>query len=228
MTHRLLVALSASLFSILTPPLQAEPLLCPGGEVTVDAPDHVNAALVCELVEDVRPTLAACGLEQSAPLTIHLVAEMTHTTAPMVGSYTAGRNEIRLTHPDHLSEVISPVHPFARLEPALVFRSLVAHELSHAFLDQAECTRQRCVAEHEYVAYAMQLSVLPPEARDLVIGDYATDKTFGVEILNDFIAQADPLFFASRVWEHFSRPGNGCDFIRKIQSGEGDLRLPPL
>lgn len=228
MTHRLLLALSASLFGVLTSPLQAETLACPAGEVTVAAPDHASAAQVCDLVEDVRPILAECGLEQEAPLTIHLVAEATHAAAPMVGSYTAGSNEIKLTHPDHLTDVIPADHPFARLEPELTLRSLLAHELSHAFLDQTECTRKRCVAEHEYVAYAMQLSVLPPEAREMLIGGYATDKTFGVEILNDFIAEADPLFFASRVWEHFSQPGNGCDFIRKIKSGEADLRLPPL
>ena len=228
MTHRLLLALSASLFGALTAPLQAETLLCPGGEITVEAPDDGSAAQVCELVEEVRPILAECGLEQEAPVSIHVVAEATHVAAPMVGSYAAGSNEIKLTHPDHLSDVILPDHPFARLAPDLTFQSLLVHELSHAFLDQAECTRERCVAEHEYVAYAMQLSVLPPEAREALIGEYVTDKIYGVEILNDFVAESAPLFFASRVWEHFSKPGNGCDFIRKIVSGEADLRLPPL
>ncbi|MGC9369718.1 MAG: DUF6639 family protein [Paracoccaceae bacterium] len=228
MTDRLTLALGASLFGALAAPLQAEALLCRGGEVTVESPDHDGAALVCDLIEDVRPIMAACGLEQDAPLTIQLVTEITHATGAMVGSYTADSNAILLTHPDHLSEVIAADHPFSRLPPPVTFRSLLVHELSHAFLDQAECTRQRCVAEHEYVAYAMQLYVLTPEAREMLIGDYRTDKTFGVEILNDFIALSDPLFFASRVWEHFSQPENGCEFIRKIKSGKVDLRLPPL
>jgi hypothetical protein len=228
MTHRLLLALSASLASVLATPPEAAQLPCPDDRVSVDSPDSASAALVCEQIEEIRPALAECGLEQAAPLTIHLVDHA--GDSPFIGSYAAGSNEIRLTHPDRLPEVLSPDHPFARLEPSLLFQSLLVHELSHAFLDQAECTRTRCVAEHEYVAYAMQLWLLPEDARMAVIGSPETQGMDPVaqESLNDFAALLDPLLFASRVWQHFSQPENGCDFIRRIESGEVDLSLPPL
>lgn len=228
MTQRLLLALSASLALALATPPEAAQLPCPGDRVTVDSADSATAALVCEKIEEIRPALAECGLEQGAPLSIHLVDHA--EASPFIGSYAAGSNEIRLIHPDHLTEVLSPDHPFARLEPSLLFQSLLVHELSHAFLDQAECTRNRCVAEHEYVAYAMQLWLLPEDARMAVIGGPEKQDPGPVaqESLNDFAALLDPLLFASRVWQHFSQPENGCDFIRRIESGEVDLSLPPL
>nr|WP_212523284.1 DUF6639 family protein [Actibacterium sp. MT2.3-13A] len=224
----LALAVGAALAGALTAPLQAAPLTCPGGEVTVEARDEGRARQVCDQIEEIRPALSACGLRQNGPLTVRLVEASGQTSGPFVGSYTAGSNEILLAEPEALPGILAEDHPFAGLGPPLMFQSLLVHELAHAFLDQAECTRARCVAEHEYVAYAMQLSLLPPEAREALIGGYAAEGPIEIEILNDFIAQADPLFFASRVWLHFTQPENGCGFIARIQSGEVDLRLPPL
>ena len=231
MIHRLLLALCATLTSAAAAPPDAAALLCPGGEVTVEAEDRATATRVCDQIAEIRPALAACGLQQSAPLTVYLVDEADLPSGPFLGSYAAGSNEIRLARPDRLPDMFLPDHPFARLDPGLMFQSLLVHELSHAFLDQVECTRTRCVAEHEYVAYAMQLSFLPEEARMTLLGtseDGLDPAPVPEESLNDFTALLDPVHFANRVWRHFSQPENGCDFIRRIQSGEVDLRLPPL
>lgn len=171
------------------------------------SPDATLNEHICRVAETGPEQLEACGLPIRAPLVILAVPEIAHGDVSCLGAYDCDRLELRLVTPAALDAALAPDSVLRDIPREALFDSLVVHELAHAALAQQPCAAPPCLAEHEYVAYAMQMQALAPEHRAIV-----TDAARGLdrvteERLNEFIAVAAPDTFAAWAWTHFSRPG---------------------
>lgn len=222
----LALALVISLMPGATP---AAPILCPDTMISVEAKDQETRVLVCDTVVTTLPRLADCGLDQRLSLTIDVVDRVMIGDVPCLATFDCSTHTITLTHPDALAlRLAETPSPLSLLEPEPLIRSLIVHELSHALFDQMSIGSARSAANHEYVAYAMQLASLPADQRQLLLDAHPVTGPISEMELNEFIAAMAPFQFASKVWAHFSTPENGCAFIGKLVSGKADLALGPL
>lgn len=209
-------------------PAAADRVLCPDDpRISVEAPASALAARVCAAVARARPPLAACHLTQARPLTVHAVAGLTHPNAACMGIYDCRDDSIAVSSPAALSELVAPGSIWARIAPEALFDSLIVHELAHAFLDQADCKGETCDADHEYIAYALQIDSLSPADRATVLEGHKLRLPIDPIRLNDFTALAAPGQFAQGAWLHFSAPGHGCAFVKKLIEGTDTLRITP-
>ncbi|SNT32381.1 DUF6639 family protein [Antarctobacter heliothermus] len=201
----------------------AETLLCADGEVAIESADRALSLRVCSVVERARPLLNACHLYQSSPIVLQVGDHGTSLIHGCMGTYDPKTETIRVSDPGTLTDIVSAETFMGRMSAEKLFESLVVHELSHGFLKQTAEQRALCLVDHEYTAYAIQLSWLDaqePGAVDRLLGDI---KDKDVSYLNDFIALAAPDLFAKAVWAHFSASENGCAFIGQLVSGHASL-----
>ncbi len=225
MRPRPILSALAIAFLLAPAPLAGGTLICPGGTFTVAGPDAALSDRICRVAEAGAEQLAACGLPFRVPLTIFTVPEIAHGDVSCLGSYDCDRLELRLVTPGALDAALAPDSVLREIPGAALFDSLVVHELAHAALAQQPCAEPPCLAEHEYVAYAMQMQALAPDHRAIVTGAARGLDRVTEERLNEFIAVAAPDTFAAWAWTHFARPENGCGFIARLISGEAQLGL---
>jgi hypothetical protein len=212
-------------------PVSAGEVACPDPRVRVEADSAALRERVCGEIERLRPSFAACGLEQGRQITLLVVSgSATDPHDPScIGSYDCGRDEIRVLHPEALPQAVGPDSPLARLSAGELFDSLIAHELAHAFFAQSEPGGEvRPFVDQEYVAYAMQMASLDEAARARLLEAHAGMAMVDRIELNGIVALAAPTLFAAKAWRHFSSPGNGCAFVERLIRGEVTLSLAPL
>ncbi|RBI84052.1 hypothetical protein DRV85_13640 [Rhodosalinus halophilus] len=206
----------------------------PGSPVDCGLPDRAVrvegaapelAHRLCAAAERGIRQLDACGLPTSPTMTIDVVAELTHAGIPCLGGHECGADRVQLAAPEAFERALAPDSAFRALPRPEFYDSVLVHELAHAALDRQVCADPPCAAEHEYVAYSMQMQSLDPAQRArIVTAARGTDRVTETR-LNEFIAFAAPETFAAWVWVHFSRPENGCAFIGRLISGEAQLGL---
>ncbi|WP_371054655.1 DUF6639 family protein [Rhodosalinus sp. K401] len=219
------LAALAMAFLLAPAPLAGGTIICPSGAFTVASPDATLNEHICRVAEAGAEQLEACGLPIRAPLVILAVPEIAHGDVSCLGAYDCDRLELRLVTPAALDAALAPDSVLRDIPREALFDSLVVHELAHAALAQQPCAAPPCLAEHEYVAYTMQMQALAPEHRAIVTGAARGLDRVTEERLNEFIAVAAPDTFAAWAWTHFSRPENGCGFVARLISGEAQLGL---
>jgi hypothetical protein len=98
-----------------------------------------------------------------------------------------------------------------------LWRSYVAHELTHAAI-HAACGRA-CPdrAAHEYIAAVAQMASLPPSVRAAILGGHPGLEGFRepAEISEIYYALS-PAKFMVKSYRHYLRPGNGRPFIQTL------------
>lgn len=218
-----------ALWALMSAAVTAAPVVCPeDARIRVDAGPEIPAEAVYGIVSRAREHLGACHLVQSRPLTIRVVAYLSHPFAACMAIYDCRDDAISVTAPARLAAKLPDDSIWRRIRMEALFESLIVHELAHAFLDQTECKRIPCYADHEYIAYAMQIDALAPADREAVLEGHRVRLPVDPAALNEFTAQAAPGHFAQSVWLHFNTEGNGCAFVGKLVRGETTLWQDPL
>ncbi|MDU8910386.1 DUF6639 family protein [Aestuariicoccus sp. MJ-SS9] len=222
------LALAGALAFLTGAPVWAEQALaCEATDLTVEVPDPDLAARVCATAQSGLDLLAEFGLVQSKTIRIQVGSQGALHDTDCMGSFDAGAGLIRLSDPATLARSVNPGSLWHRIDAWALFDSLVIHELSHALLQQADRASAPCLADHEYVAYAAQLSSLAPADRALVL-DGSREERIDPAHINDFIVLMDPDLFARAVWQHFSAPGHGAAFVRGIVAGRLSFYVEPF
>lgn len=220
----LLATLALMAATVARPEAQA-PVECAleGGVARIEGASGQEAQRLCAVMARGLEQLEACGLPMGAPPTLAIVDELAHAGQPCLGAYECGPDRILLTSPEAFEAALSPGTLFRYLPRRAFHDSTLVHELAHAALFRQACAVPPCLAEHEYVAYAMQMQFLAPEHRR-ILTEAASDTRGLTEMwLNEFVLAASPATFAAWTWVHFSRPENGCGFIARLVSGEAQL-----
>jgi hypothetical protein len=205
------------------------PVTCPDPRVAVSATDPAWVAEVCAAVSQARPVLSGCGLTQTEPVSVNVVANIPgpDVSPHCLAQYDCAAGTIAILDPDSLARALDPGDVLARIPGEELFASLIAHELTHAFYTAAIGNVAQGRANHEYVAYAMQYASLPPALRAQLLTASPGTGPVAPEEMNEVILAMAPAVFAAKVWRHFSSDGNGCAFVGKLMRGEASLALPP-
>lgn len=181
---------------------------------------------ICTVAAVAAERLAVCHIPQRDVIKLHIVDRIVHAGIPCLGIYNRAEKILEITSPAQFSTAIDPDHIYSQIPALELFDSLIFHELTHALLDQRSGGDMQCYANHEYMAYSMQMEALSPASRQIIIGAAGGYSEISSEQLNVFIALAEPITFSAWSWLHFSKPQNGCDFFEKLTTGEASLELP--
>ena len=145
-----------------------------------------------------------------------------------LGLYHSENNQIDLLTPEafHVSHGDSE---FCEKIPEDVhFDSIIVHELTHALLDQVPGGKVSNLVDQEYIAYAMQLEIMPEPVRDRFISSIGLTAPVDAGRINELTILFSPSKFAASSWLHFSSSGNGCDFVGEIIKEEKTLWQEPF
>jgi hypothetical protein len=163
-----------------------------------------------------------------APLKIEVVGTFSHPIGECLAYFDCALDLVRITEPSLYGELLDPEVIYARLPSDIALRALLTHELTHALLEQTAGDRDPALVDHEYVAAAMELELMDPEWRDVVIASAPVSLPPKPGLIDMMIYGFAPRRFAVNAWQHFSLPENGCGLVRRITEGEATFHHPPL
>lgn len=215
-----------ALFAALASPSAAEPRVCQDASLSVEAEVPGTAELACRLAIETKSVMEACGLVQTRPVRIELVAEIDHGFGACLGSTDCAAGIVRVIAPGHLAETVELEPPYALLPTEVLFRALIAHELAHALLAQSSDGVALAFADQEYVAAVMELETMAPDWREVYIAAAPVGLPPKLGLISPMIYGFAPRKFAVNAWQFFRAEPDGCKRIQEIAAGTfsfGDL-----
>ncbi|MFD0982821.1 DUF6639 family protein [Tropicimonas aquimaris] len=186
----------------------------------VDTNDELLQERVCEIVASAVPKLAECGLNLMSPVAISFSNKLDHSSGVHFGIYHLGKNRIELLDPKTFEQAFRRSETWTAVPLAEHFEAVVVHEFAHALVDQNAAIQRACIADDEYIAYAMQIESLSESTRSVLLAEVGASPPTSTQEINSLVLGFSPADFAVRSWLHFAEPENGCAFVEKIIQGE--------
>lgn len=200
-------------------PALADPQECSGGDFTISAPTASLTDMICDALLDARDALLACGLEQSRPISVEIMSEISHPIGECLSYYECDFDTIRVTAPDVLAAALSSGDAYSVLPPEVLLTSLLTHELAHALVAQSAGDRQIDIIDQEYIAAALELENMDPRWRDTLIRAAPVSLPPKTGLIDILIYGMAPRKFATNAWQHFRAEDDGCARVRDIVAG---------
>ena len=200
-------------------------------EKCAEAPVHVTTAtsnerrLVCSAAESAVRLLGRCDIAPRRSFRVQITNEIRHPFGDAIFGYFDAKHERVLVRPHENFWSLAQGTPFGELPQHEIYKSIIVHEIVHAVVHQNMKRPATSQAAYEYSAYALQIETLPPDVRSAFLRLVA-DRGNGSEFLfNDIVLQADPFFFAARVYAHFKASPDGCAHLRALLEGDAAFIL---
>lgn len=196
-------------------------LACDDPRITVEARDEALARTACAAAEDARALMATCGLTQQSPVQISVVQTARHPGfGTCLATYDKTTGCLEITEPEGILSLLEGKDARAALPPDVLFRAIMAHELSHALVAQSTVGVKIGPAEHEFIANVFEMMTLDPEGRELLLEAHPVDPPGALSVVHPTIYALSPRAFANNAWRVFEAKGNGCDLIQRIIAGK--------
>ncbi len=203
-----------------------ESMTCDGAPIVVNAPSDQLVRQSCEAAGRALALLRPCGLDLGNTISLAVVDTLSLGSDHCLGAYDCNADRIEVLAPGSLSETLGTGSAFAALDEDMIFQSVVAHEVTHAALTHTVRPAILPVEAQEYLAYAVQLSVLPETAVDAAFGPSPDGSALDHGSFNVMILMMAPDAYALRAYAHFQAPEHGCAFVEGLISGL--YRFPQL
>ncbi len=200
--------------------VSAEPRRCNDSLFVVDAKNAELASQLCETLPELRDRLESCGLRQDRVLTVEVVEQVDHPLGNCLAYFDCDYDLIRLTEPTKYASILDQDRPYAQLPTDVLFRALITHELTHALVTQSADERAVDIVDQEYIAAAMELDLMEPEHREVILQAAPVDLPPKEGLIDIWIYGFTPRKFAVNAWQHFRAQEDGCAFIQEIVSGK--------
>jgi hypothetical protein len=200
-------------------PAAGEPRMCADANLSVAAAAPEAAELACRLAVDAKAVIEACGLIQTRPIRIELVAALDHGSGACLGASDCEARVIRVVAPDHLAGTVALEPPYSLFPAEVLFRALIAHELAHALLSQAGEGVDLAFVDHEYVAAVMELETMAPEWREVYFAAAPVGLPPKPGLISPMIYGFAPRKFTVNAWHFFRAEPDGCARVREIAAG---------
>lgn len=140
---------------------------CPGGGVEVFGASAHERNLICSSAAEAIEFFRQCELEIPPVIRIEVTAEQLKVCGvDAFGRTDANKKISEIMDLGTCSAQASSSEVYGGLDPVEFFKSIVAHEVAHQIFIGNAKDRVLSAATHEYVAYAAQISVMPPKVRD--------------------------------------------------------------
>jgi hypothetical protein len=148
-----------------------------------------------------------------------MVDDIAHPFAVCLAAYDCDFDRVRVVGRQDYSDLVGPGDPYAEFPSAVLVRTLLSHELTHALIQHTAMGAEVPLIDHEYTAAAMELELMEPQWRDLIL-DYSGLDGPSESRIDIWIYRLEPRRFAANAWLHFSAPGNGCDLVLRLVRGD--------
>jgi len=221
-----MMTLIAAASPLLMHQAEAAVISCSAAAVTVTSRTIENAAVACVALRQSVTQFDACGLP---PLTKPLRIDVVEGLEPgYVGLYHLGKDKIEVLSPSAIVDIWNDDSAFLGIDITTFFKSAIIHELAHAATDDIPCPFASCMARDEYIAYAMQVLSLPPDALSAFEETSPIDRLISTDELSPAIMFMAPNLFTQKVWAHFQQHDDGCAFIGQLVRGEKIIDVSPF
>ena len=191
-------------------------LRCPNRNVTVHSAARGDAETACEAAGEAISFLVAQGLDTTGAVKVDLVHKIPVAGLPTIGCYD---------HPHRLVYVLT-FSEFLKLKTwselpvdRTLYKSLVAHEVSHAVAAANFSVPKPSTLAQEYIAYVAQLATMPVGYRERVLKQFAVEGYDSADEMSVTFYAISPFRFGIKVYRHFLKPGNGKVFLKDVLSG---------
>lgn len=196
---------------------QARPLVCENSVVSVSPQNSDKAALVCQAAIRAEMLFETCNVPPlSRPIRIDIVTDLKPGFA---GAYHRGEDWIEVLEAPLMDAVRNPESAFGFLPIDEYFKSVVVHELAHAAFEAVPCPLASCVASNAYIAYAMQVMSLAPDAQLTFEKNAGLNRRISRDELSPMFLFMAPGRFAQKAWTHLSQRDHPCNYIGRITDG---------
>lgn len=216
------LALTLCLLSVLTRPALAEtPVVsCHSGAFSVSAEDRQEADLACAIIEKTHARLAQLGFEMLEPARVEITSALDVAQGVCVGLYNAMEKKLQILSRSCLQDQTAHSIGFAEMDTDLLFETVLVHELVHAHIDQHSSGRFLPRVAHEYLAYSIQLDLLPETDRTRILDKAQIAAPIVFDEISASLLQFSPIHFAAMAWMHFDQEGADSDLVDRILRGD--------
>jgi hypothetical protein len=192
---------------------------CTTEGISVSAANLSEAASACEAAATADARLRALDLEIREDVRIEVTEQMDVAPGTCVALFSTETRTLQVLPVNCLDGQPGRSNAFPEMDPEVLFESLIAHELAHAYLEQSAEGRQVPRIAHEYLAYAVQLDLLPRNDRMRIIEKASIQEPVELSDINEAILNLSPLKFAAMSWSHFSENGGNAALVQRIVEG---------
>ena len=210
----------AFLAMIVCPPVSAATVLdCDTPNISVEADSGKDADFACKATAIAIPRLAALGLTLQEPVQIKVTEILEHVPGAYVAFYCTADREIQVLTTECLEDPPARATAFSEMEAAVLFESLIVHELTHAAIDQWLPHHFVPKIVHEYLAYAIQLDTLPTAERQRILAKANVRGPPDIARINEALLDIAPLYFAAASWLFFTANGGDANHVKSVLDG---------
>lgn len=194
----------------------AENATCPGGRVTVEYRDAVDARLACAAARDAFGFFERLGMDRELSLSVEVSDEAgSGRDGRAIGAYAREGSRIIVLSYRRCLELTRETRPFGMDMNEDLHRSFIAHEMAHAIVHALQHSLRSRVL-HEYIAYVVQLDSLPAPMREGIVARYPVAPFGRVEEMDETYYLLDPSSFAIKAYRHWRDSGDGVQFVRSL------------
>jgi len=211
----LLIILAVS-FCALQYPSSALAIICPNQpEVTIFSEDTETIHRICQGSEKALASLALYGLQPKRQIFIEIVERgIDNHGYQAYGSYDSRSDKIKImSYSSILLHYENPVM-YDETFDTVHYDGAVAHEITHAVFHHHIQSASPGTAPQEYLAHAIQLSVLPDDRRDGIISRMDVSAWLPGDAISDIYMALEPGRFAVKSYKHLTTTDDPAGFIK--------------
>ncbi len=202
-------------------PAAAAERRCVGTNTTVTAESAYDAYLACAGAADALAFLAQHGFTVDTVMRVDIrdtvfVHAEEKPSFRVLGQYDTDEDVILVTSIAGQRKMAAEKPIFGIPYDDALFRSVVAHEVAHAIVeDNFELIKPSRMA-HEYIAYIVQLATLPRHLRYQIFDHHQVPAFDSEWEINPMVYGFDPDVFAVKSYLHYRRPAVGTAFLQSL------------
>lgn len=184
-----------------------------------------DATLACEAALAATDFLGRHGLNVQVPIRIAIVDDypqslrrVGHSSA--FGYFVESENRAYILSRAACSRRTMDQPPFGEAFGTDLYRSFVVHEVAHIIVAANHSAEIASTVAHEYVAYVVQLSTMPPSLRERIVANAGLEpyKSFGE--MSELYYALNPEAFAIKVYGHFRNSVDRAGVLKAALSGQ--------
>ncbi len=194
---------------------------CTEVRVDVSAATPAEQRLICAGASKAIKLLARCGVQLHRRVDIIVVGSGDVQFDGHVYAYFDQQEKIiRLVRVADLSRIIPPDSHYVVLTLDELYESIAVHEVSHAVFHQNLQKYRVPLTAHEYVAFAIQIQGMNPDARARLLQFEPRRWARDLSQFSEVLLMMARNHFAALAYDHFMQPGNGCNILQGIIAGK--------
>ena len=190
-------------------------------EIAITGASAEELAVIRSGAERSIELFAQCGLEALDPIRVQVENDAIGVCGvDAFGAFDTKAQTIRLASTKACRAMAKTNPAYASLPFIKFYESIVVHEVAHQIFRSHIGERSVSLATHEYVAYALQITSLPPDVRQTFLKPLNTKPPADLSPFVDMVLLMSPETFGALAYAHFSEFGNGCRILTEIIEGK--------